>query len=230
MSQLLLFLSSLLVVASVVQRTQADGVQYAVENKAVGTAGGDRFAKEIGTQLSVRAMSSATKFIWKTFEETSKADRKDIEKVTLIVEVTDVALAYAIDGAIHLSEDFIAKYDGDLKTMFIGIIYHEMTHLWQWYGEGAPGGLIEGIADYVRYVAGYPAPDWAKPGQGDKWDEGYSVTARFLEYCNSLSDGFVAKLNAKMKNGYSDHLFVELLGKTVDQLWNDYKSKYSGGH
>ncbi|XP_010253329.1 PREDICTED: uncharacterized protein LOC104594638 [Nelumbo nucifera] len=227
MSQMLFFfLSSLLILASL-QRTHA-GVQYAVMNKAVGTPGGDRFAREIDTQLSISTMTSASEFIWKTLQQ-SEADRKNVEKVTLIVEVMDVALAYEFNNEIHLSEDFIAKYEGDLKTMFIGIIYHEMTHVWQWNGNGqTPPGLVEGIGDYVRFAAGYAAPQWAKPGDGQKWDEGYSVTARFLEYCNTLSNGFVAKLNAMMKTNYSDHFFVDLLGKTVDQLWNDYKSKYHG--
>ncbi|TMW93824.1 hypothetical protein EJD97_011120 [Solanum chilense] len=92
----------------------------------------------------------------------------------------------------------------------------------------APGGLIEGIADYVRLKAGLGASHWVKPGQGDRWDQGYDVTAQFLNYCNSLRNGFVAELNKKMRNGYSDQFFVDLLGKTVDQLWSNYKAKFRG--
>jgi len=29
-----------------------------------------------------------------------------------------------------------------------------------------------------------------------------------------------------MRDSYSDNYFVELLGKTVDQLWSDYKAQY----
>lgn len=65
-----------------------------------------------------------------------------------------------------------------------------------------------------------------KPGQGQKWDQGYDVTARFLDYCESLKGGFVAQLNKLMRSGYSDQFFVQLLGKTVNQLWKDYKAKY----
>ncbi|KAF5814083.1 hypothetical protein HanPI659440_Chr03g0112451 [Helianthus annuus] len=104
-------------------------------------------------------------------------------------------------------------------------LYHEMTHIWQWNGKGqAPGGLIEGIADYVRLKAGYAPSHWVQPGQGDRWDQGYDVTARFLDYCNGLRDGFVAELNKKMRDGYNDGFFVDLLGKTVDQLWAEYKA------
>ncbi|KAL2933730.1 BTB/POZ domain-containing protein KCTD18 [Bienertia sinuspersici] len=35
--------------------------------------------------------------------------------------------------------------------------------------------------------------------------------------------GFVAQLNKKMKDGYSYSFFKDLLGKSVDQLWSDYK-------
>ncbi|KAL6883495.1 hypothetical protein ACP4OV_010909 [Aristida adscensionis] len=76
--------------------------------------------------------------------------------------------------------------------------------------------------------AGYAPESWAQPGQGDRWDEGYSVTARFLDYCDSLQSGFVAQLNAKLKDGYSDDYFVQILGKSAQQLWQDYKAKYGG--
>jgi hypothetical protein len=110
-----------------------------------------------------------------------------------------------------------------------GVLYHETAHVWQWNGQGqANGGLIEGIADYVRLKAGYAPGHWVKPGAGDRWDQGYDVTARFLDYCDSLKPGFVAQLNAKMKGGYSDDLFKQILGKSVQQLWKDYKAKYRG--
>nr|CAB3499290.1 unnamed protein product [Digitaria exilis] len=103
------------------------------------------------------------------------------------------------------------------------------THVWQWDGQGqANGGLIEGIADYVRLKAGYAPGHWVQPGQGDRWDQGYDVTARFLDYCDSLKPGFVALLNAKMKDGYTDDFFAQILGKSVQQLWQDYKAKYGG--
>lgn len=99
---------------------------------------------------------------------------------------------------------------GDIKTDFNGVLFHEMTHVWQWNGKGqAPGGLIEGIADFVRLKANYVPNGWVKPGQGQRWDEAYSITARFLDYCNGLKKGFVAELNKKMRNGLSDSFFQD---------------------
>lgn len=105
-----------------------------------------------------------------------------------------------------------------------------MTHVWQWNGNGqANVGLIEGIADFVRNRAGYPDRTWVKNGQGDRWDQGYSVTMRFLNYCNDKRPDFVAELNKMMRYRYSDNYFQLLLGKTVDQLWSDYKRFYGQG-
>ena len=78
----------------------------------------------------------------------------------------------------------------------------------------------------MRLRADLAPSHWVQPGQGDRWDQGYDVTARFLDYCNSLRNGLVAELDQKMRRGYSADLFVELLGKTVDQLWSDYKAQY----
>ena len=124
---------------------------------------------------------------------------------------------------------YINDFSGDVKREITGVLYHETTHVWQWNGNGqsVPGGLIEGIADFVRLKANYAPAHWVGPGGGDRWDQGYDVTARFLEYCDGLQSGFVAELNKKMRDGYSPSFFQELLGKSVDTLWADYKAAYA---
>ncbi|KAH1030845.1 hypothetical protein J1N35_043019 [Gossypium stocksii] len=74
--------------------------------------------------------------------------------------------------------------------------------------------LIEGIADFVRLKANYILSHWVQPGQGDRWEQRFDVTARFLEYYDGLRNGFVAELNKKMRSGYNAGYVVELLGKT----------------
>jgi hypothetical protein len=188
--------------------------------------GGVRFRDQIGAQYATQTLDSATQFIWKVFQQNTPADRKTVQKVSPFVDDMD-GVAYTSNNEIHLSARYVNSYSGDLKNEITGVLYHEMTHVWQWNGNGqANGGLIEGIADYVRLKANYAPSHWVKPGQGNKWDQGYDVTARFLDYCNGLRNGFVAELNKLMRNGYSDQFFVQLLGKTVDQLWKDYKAKY----
>ncbi|XP_050260457.1 uncharacterized protein LOC126705472 [Quercus robur] len=203
-------------------------VEYEVTNNAGNTPGGVRFNNEIGSDYSKQTLISATDFIWSLFKQSTDADRKNVPKVSLFIDDMD-GVAYASNNEIHVSARYINGFSGDVKTEITGVLYHESTHIWQWNGNGqnTPGGLIEGIADYVRLKAGFAPSHWVQPGQGNSWDQGYDVTARFLDYCNSLSDGFVAELNKKLKDGYSANFFVELLGKTVDQLWSDYKAQYA---
>ncbi|XP_008800414.1 uncharacterized protein LOC103714784 [Phoenix dactylifera] len=226
MALLALFMIASLLASATLDTARA--VEYEASNKATGTPGGTRFDNEIGLDYSKQVLAASSSFVWTSIFEQSEGDRKDVQLITLVIETMD-GVAYTSNNGIHVSANYIAGYSGDVKTEITGVLYHEVTHVWQWNGNGnAPGGLIEGIADYVRLKAGYAPSHWVKPGQGDRWDQGYDVTARFLDYCDSLKTGFVAQLNAKMKNGYSDDFFVELLGKTVDQLWSDYKAKYGG--
>ncbi|KAL3538836.1 hypothetical protein ACH5RR_002202 [Cinchona calisaya] len=226
MAQITIFsLPTLILILTAMQGIHA--VDYTVTNTASSTPGGARFDSEIGAQYSLQTLDAATNFIWTLFQQSDPADRKDVQKVSLFIDDMD-GVAYTSNDEIHVSARYIQSYSGDVKTEITGVLYHEMTHVWQWNGNGqAPGGLIEGIADYVRLKAGYAPSHWVQPGQGDRWDQGYDVTARFLDYCNSLRDGFVAELNKKMRAGYNDNYFVDLLGKTVDQLWNDYKAQYN---
>ncbi|XP_071729953.1 uncharacterized protein [Rutidosis leptorrhynchoides] len=199
-------------------------VDYTVTNTAATTAGGIKFTQDIGDEYTTQTLNSATNFIWTTFDQTSDSDKKDVSQVNVFIDDMD-GVAYTSNNEIHVSAKYIQGYSGDVKTEITGVLYHEMTHVWQWNGNGqAPGGLIEGIADYVRLKAGYAPSHWVQPGQGDRWDQGYDVTARFLDYCNGIRNGFVAELNKKMRGGYSDGFFVDLLGKTVDQLWDEYKA------
>ncbi|XP_074270040.1 uncharacterized protein LOC141593014 isoform X2 [Silene latifolia] len=204
-------------------------VEYTVTNNAITTQGGIIFTKQIGDSYAQQTLSNATNFIWQIFQETNNSDRKSVNHVYLIIVPSLVpnAVAHTSNNKIQFTAEYLADYNGDVKTEFTGVIFHEMTHVWQWYGNGqANGGLIQGIADYVRLKAGYIEHEWAQPGDGSSWDEGYSVTARFLDYCDGLMSGFVAQLNNKMKYGYSDDFFKDLLGKSVDLLWSDYQDMY----
>ncbi|GAB4838832.1 hypothetical protein Ancab_028374 [Ancistrocladus abbreviatus] len=204
MAHLVLIISSLLLLAS----TQStDAVVQQVINNAAKTPGGHRFETEVGIEYGRQILIWATTFIWEIFQQHNPVDRKNVQQVTLVVEQME-GVAYTANNQIHLSAKYVHQYSGDVKRE-------------------APGGLIDGIADYVRLKAGYAPAHSVKPGQGERWDQGYDVTARFLEYCNSLRNGFVAELNKKMRTGYSNSYFNELLGKSVDQLWGEYKAKYS---
>jgi hypothetical protein len=127
---------------------------------------------------------------------------------------------------IHFSLDYINHVADDrIEAEITGVIVHEMVHVWQWNGLGtAPGGLIEGVADYVRLKAGYDPPHWRrKPGKA--WDEGYERTAFFFEWLEEVHGaGRVMKINEYLK----DHRYEEkefwkaLFSESIDSLWKQY--------
>ncbi|KAL1534556.1 hypothetical protein AAHA92_30723 [Salvia divinorum] len=224
-----LALITALVILSAIGGSSA--VEYSVTNNAENTPGGDKFNTDVGAEYSQQTLDAATSFIWGIFQQTNPDDRKSVDRVSLFIDENtpyDVP-AYTSSNEIHVRAKHINEFPGDVKTEVTGILYHEMTHVWQWDGNGqVPISLIEGIADFVRLKAGYPAPGWVGPGGGESWTDGYGVTARFLDYCDGLKSGtFVAELNNKMRDGYSPSFFQELLGKSVDTLWADYKASFA---
>jgi len=96
-----------------------------------------------------------------------------VRSVTLVLRSMD-GVAYA-DGLhidhdhkeIHFSLEHIKHFIDDplrCRDEIIGVITHEMTHCYQYNSLGtAPGGLIEGIADFVRLRSGLAPPHWKRP-------------------------------------------------------------------
>lgn len=223
------FLSSLLVLATLLHDISA--THYIVKNNAKNTPGGARFDREIGVDFTLLIMDLANKFIWKVFKEYNNNDRKNVPVLNLFIsDFPGPVIAYTNgDNNINFSALAIQNFPPSrARFHFTSIMIHEMTHIFQWSGNRtAPGGLTEGVADYVMVRSLiYDAATYTKPGSGSRWDEGYGVTERFLEYCDSLRKGFTAALNKKMRFVYSDNYFKELLGKPLNQLWIDYKAKY----
>ncbi|PNT67621.1 uncharacterized protein LOC100829117 [Brachypodium distachyon] len=218
-------------VAVALAATTASAVTFEVSNTASSTAGGQRFDQAFGLDYSKQVLSDASTFIWAIFNQPSEADRRPVDTVTLVVEDIGERIAFTIGNGIHLGAQYVGGISGDVKTEVSGVLYHEAVHVWQWglQDYDVHPWIFEGIADYVRLKADYVPGHWVAAGGGDKWDKGYDVTARFLDYCDSLKAGFVAEMNGKLRDGYSDDYFVQILGKSVEQLWNDYKAKYSQG-
>lgn len=208
----------------------AHAVKFRVVDRTDYITGCNRFKTEIGSFYTRQLMKAASSFIWRTFDE-SIGERKEHDQVTLIIQGFRPAQRTLVsrtfnDTIFFINAEHIQNYSGDARMELTGILLHEMTHVWQWYGNGkAPWGLVNGIADYMRLRAGLAPKEWARRGSGSRWDEGYAVTAYFLDYCNGLKNGFVTELNKLMKGDYSDDFFPMVLGKTVGELWMDYKTE-----
>jgi len=127
---------------------------------------------------------------------------------------------------IHFSLEYIKSIPESRKHHEImGVLTHEMVHCYQYDAFGtSPGGLTEGIADWVRLNCDLSPPHWKKDASGS-WDAGYQHTGYFLEYLETrFGKGTIRRLNEKLRiSKYDEKKFwTELCGRPVEQLWGDY--------
>ncbi|CAL1378496.1 unnamed protein product [Linum trigynum] len=230
----LCFLVLIIIASSACTIYGGSDVDFQVINNSPTTKGGARFMHEVGLNYTRYKMAVASQFIWQNiFHQYKPCDRRNYQQVKLFINVFNASkVAYTGSGEIYFSANYLEKCPTRyIRREFTGIMYREMARVWQWNGGGqANPGLIDGIANYVRMKANLaPVGHSAKPRCGGRWDQGGDVTARFLDYCDSLRKGFVANLNMKMKYSYSDNYFQQLLGKSVNQIWRQYQKKYNRG-
>lgn len=128
-----------------------------------------------------------------------------------------------------------------------GVLTHELVHCYQHTapkGTAAPhppGGLIEGIADFVRLKADLVPPHWKRPSSAkdrpSKWDQGYQHTAFFLAWLEDvrIGRGAIGLLNDRLlRTGYTGEeggddkdrqrisFWKGLFGADVLELWEEY--------
>jgi hypothetical protein len=133
---------------------------------------------------------------------------------------------------------------GELNREAIGALVHEMVHVVQQYGRArpngsdakrAPGWLVEGITDYLRFFKFEPQSHgadriWlqANRNQTLNYDGMYRVSANFLDYVVEKYDQektLIAKVNAACREGiYTDALWKELTGKSLAELNDEWKA------
>ena len=139
---------------------------------------------------------------------------------------------------IRFSLDYIAGIRPNTpkrqRDEIIGVLVHEMVHVWQWNGLGtAPSGLIEGVADFVRLRASLAPPHWKKEaGDDDDWDAGYDKTAFFLDWLEfRYGEGSIMRLNESLrKNKHNEEEFWKsLFGENVKTLWSEYSKELKKG-
>ena len=72
---------------------------------------------------------------------------------------------------LHFNLNYIANTKAASKREeLLGVLCHELVHCFQWAANGTcPGGLVEGVADWVRLRAGLAAGHWKQEASG-KWD------------------------------------------------------------
>jgi hypothetical protein len=146
-------------------------------------------------------------------------------------------VAYTSGNSVTFSTQHIqnvANAGQDVLREALGVLYHEITHIYQNNDSDASpraaelGGTIEGVADFTRYVAGYKT--YANRSKGGSWSGGYDTTAFFLEYLNRTYVDFVYRFNQQMSSTdgrtWTPAVFQTLTGKSVDTLWAEYQASF----
>ncbi|KAL1969367.1 hypothetical protein VTN77DRAFT_9560 [Rasamsonia byssochlamydoides] len=127
-----------------------------------------------------------------------------------------------------------------------GVLTHELVHCYQHTAPTGttnapqpPGGLIEGIADFVRLKADLVPPHWKRPSSAKeraaRWDQGYQHTAFFLAWLEDvrIGRGAIGLLNDRLlRMGYTGgeeekdkqetSFWKGLFGADVLELWEEY--------
>jgi hypothetical protein len=131
---------------------------------------------------------------------------------------------------IHFSVHHFADTDESRRVdEVLGVLTHELVHCVQWNAVGTcPGGLVEGIADWVRLRAGYIPPHW-KPDPSGEWDSGYERTGYFLDFLDTVyGDGTVRRINQTLRHQKYDEdtFWPGLFGKGIKDLWKSYTQTF----
>lgn len=160
--------------------------------------------------------------------------------VTLVLRDMGGGVAYTTGSdldadhkEIHLNLGYVAGLPPARQAAEVtGVLTHELVHCYQHTGYGScPGGLVEGIADWVRLRCGLAPPHWDSSKPGTRWDGGYQHTAYFLAYLEKrFGDETVRKLNDTLRTTrYEEKAFwTRQLGRPVEQLFEDYIGDLKG--
>lgn len=151
-------------------------------------------------------------------------NKKSPARVMFVIDPGYDGVAATWNDKVVFNPLWFKQHPGD-----IDVVTHEVMHIVQAYGDTpGPGWLTEGIADYVRYRYGvdHAGADWKMPDvtAEQHYTNSYRVAARFLVWLEQHKDKkIVDRLDMIMRNHtYQDHIWKELTGKTVDELWKEY--------
>lgn len=126
-------------------------------------------------------------------------------------------------GRIRASATYVRDHPDDY-----GMMVHELVHVVQSYPnrpKRAPGWIVEGIADYIRFHQYEPGADKSRiNSETASYRDSYRTTARFLAWVVRNHDNqIIQKLNASLRNGECDEdKAKELFGGDIDGLWKKF--------
>ncbi|BCX48855.1 conserved hypothetical protein [Haloferula helveola] len=153
--------------------------------------------------------------------------------------------AYASGNSVVFNADFMRRQQ---TGEAIGAGVHEVVHVVQFGGtreksarqrgraNRPPSWVTEGVADYIRWFLYEPQSKGAEITRRNfdraNYDGSYRITANFFDWViRNHEKDLMRKLNVATHDGYSDDLWKEWTGKTVQELndgWKAYHKKKLG--
>jgi hypothetical protein len=143
------------------------------------------------------------------------------DHVEIVFEKEKTGVASTSGGRIACAASWFTKHPDDL-----GAIVHELVHVVQSYRKPAPGWVVEGIADQVRFYQYEPPRARPRPDpERSHYRDSYRTSASFLNWAREKYDPkLVVNLNAACRRGeYRDELFKQATGKTLGELEIEWK-------
>jgi hypothetical protein len=204
-------------------------------------AGGMRFMMALGGTneaviATVQQMGrEICRYLYRSADEVRPAN-----EIELIVDPAYTGIAGKSGNVgkvrVRFGASYLANYQGEVAREVKGILYHEMTHIYQHddkpEGLGAGGwpGLAayyESHADAVRTHFGYTSCRGA-PSKTGSWDMGaYCARAHWWLWLDNQYPGFLYKLNLQMKGGdnmiWTPARGATIANKSFEALWTEYQ-------
>ncbi|MCW3099553.1 MAG: hypothetical protein JWL77_5171 [Chthonomonadaceae bacterium] len=110
-----------------------------------------------------------------------------------------------------------------------GLTVHETAHVIQSMSAYNPVWLIEGVADYIRWIKFEPENYRVRiNARTATYHDSYRTTATFLAWCELHYDNrLVTHFNHDVRFGkYTNARFKQYCGKDVDTLWAEFIAAY----
>jgi hypothetical protein len=204
-------------------------------------SGGERFMTALGgtteaVTATVQQMGrDICRYLYRSADEVRPAN-----EIELIVDpmYTGIAAKSGNVGKVRVryGANYLASYNGDVAREVKGILYHEMTHIYQHddkpegLGPGGWSGLAqyyESHADAVRTHMGYSS--CGAPNKTGAWYSGaYCARAHWWLFLENRYPGFLHKLNLQMKGGdnmvWTPERGATIVNKPFEQLWTEYQA------
>ncbi len=169
--------------------------------------------------------SKMVKTFFKVYpEEVQRFNPSSQDTVHFSIDTAYSGVAATGGGQVTFSASYYQDHPNDIE-----VVTHEVMHIVQSYPQYKPVWLVEGIADYARYVfgidnknEGWSLPDYS-PDQN--YTDSYRVTARFLVWLENHEDKTIVDQlddGLRSENYYSTDMWKEITGKTLDELWDEY--------